>query len=168
MFCTNEDASDKIKVSGVLCKYKGEINMSKMIKGVHHIALRPTIETYERTVAFYTDILGLDIVRRWESNGRPKCMISCGDKSFIEILCSEVSDNKETGPLSHLAFHTDFVDEMIEKVRKAGYEITTEPKDFVIESNPPYPARLAFCKGVLGEEIEFFCVKNENNRGQNG
>ena len=47
----------------------------------------------------------------------------------------------------------------VEAVRKAGYEITMEPTDNCIPSNPPYPARIAFCIGPVGEEIEFFCVK---------
>ena len=31
-----------------------------------------------------------------------------------------------------------------------------EPNDIVIRSDPEYPARMAFCFGPLGEEIEFF------------
>lgn len=131
--------------------------MSKMIKGIHHIALRPTLVNYNRTVNFYTEILGLDVIREWGPIEKPKCMISCGDGSFVEILGGAETDMLEMGPLSHLAFSTDFVDEMIEKVRDAGYEITIEPKDIVMDSNPPYPVRLAFCKGPIGEEIEFFC-----------
>jgi glyoxylase I family protein len=34
-----------------------------------------------------------------------------------------------------------------------------EPKDIVIASEPPYPARIGFCIGPVGEEVEFFCVK---------
>lgn len=37
--------------------------------------------------------------------------------------------------------------------------LVVAPKDIVISSQPPYPARIAFCKGPLGEEIEFFCTK---------
>ena len=32
-----------------------------MIKGVHHIAVKPTAEQYEKTVEFYTQLLGMEI-----------------------------------------------------------------------------------------------------------
>lgn len=44
-------------------------------------------------------------------------------------------------------------------VREAGYEVFIEPKDIVIPSKKPLSARIAFCFGPLGEQIEFFQVK---------
>ena len=44
-------------------------------------------------------------------------------------------------------------------VREAGYEVFIEPRDIVIASEPPFPARIAFCRGPLQEEIEFFQEK---------
>jgi len=41
-------------------------------------------------------------------------------------------------------------------VKSAGYEVFKEPQNIVIPSTPEYPARMAFCYGPLGEEIEFF------------
>jgi len=58
-----------------------------------------------------------------------------------------------------MAFAVKDVDACVEAVRAAGYEITVEPNDIVIPSNPPLPARIAFCIGPVGEEIEFFCEK---------
>ena len=63
---------------------------------------------------------------------------------------------KTKGALRHIAFATDNVDEMVNIVKNAGYEVFIEPKDIVIDSNPIFPARMAFCYGPLGEEIEFF------------
>ena len=40
-----------------------------------------------------------------------------------------------------------------------GYEVFTQPNDIVIGSVPPFPARIAFCHGPVGEEIEFFQEK---------
>jgi len=34
-----------------------------------------------------------------------------------------------------------------------------EPTDVVIKSEIPYPARIAFCIGPVGETVEFFHVK---------
>lgn len=51
----------------------------------------------------------------------------------------------------------------MEAVRAAGYEVFVEPKDIEIASEIPFPARIAFCRGPVGEEIEFF---HENKRVQ--
>ena len=34
-----------------------------------------------------------------------------------------------------------------------------EPHDITIPAEVPFPARIAFCKGPVGEKIEFFCEK---------
>ena len=43
-----------------------------------------------------------------------------------------------------------------EAVRAAGYRVFVGPKDIIIGSEPPVRARMAFCYGPLGEEIELF------------
>ena len=58
-----------------------------------------------------------------------------------------------------IMFDTGDVDACVSAVRKAGYEVFIEPKDIEIQSDPRFPARIAFCRGPLGEEIEFFCEK---------
>lgn len=55
-----------------------------------------------------------------------------------------------------MAFATDDVDGIVEKVRNAGFEVFQKPEDIVIRSTPELCARVAFCYGPLGEEIEFF------------
>ena len=37
--------------------------MSNWIDGVHHIALKPTVEQYEKTVEFYTQLLCFEVKR---------------------------------------------------------------------------------------------------------
>lgn len=133
--------------------------MEKWIQGIHHVALRPTQENYERTLDFYTQVLGLEIARTWGSEERPCCMLSVGDNSFLELLSGGPSDEKEPGAHDHLAFATEQPDVLVERVREAGYEITQEPTDIVIASEEPYPARIAFCIGPVNEIIEFFWVK---------
>lgn len=128
------------------------------ITGIHHIALKARgIEEYNKVVSFYKDILGLTEVRRWGENHSSAVML-CTGSGMLEIFA-----NAETLPqesvIRHIAFSCNDVDLLIEKVKNAGYEITIEPKDIKIPSVPPFPARIAFCKGPLNEEIEFFCEK---------
>lgn len=60
------------------------------------------------------------------------------------------------GTIHHFALRTSNTDACVSAVRQAGYPITVEPKDIVIASEPPFPARIAFCQGPLCEVIEFF------------
>ncbi|MBO7374982.1 MAG: VOC family protein [Lachnospiraceae bacterium] len=122
-----------------------------MISGLHHISLKcASLEEFEKAKKFYVDLLGFTIVREWPEG----IMIDFGN-GMLEIF-NNGEGIKTKGALRHIAFATDNVDEMVNIVKNAGYEVFIEPKDIVIESNPIFPARMAFCYGPLGEEIEFF------------
>ncbi len=127
-----------------------------MIKGVHHIAVKPTAEQYEKTVEFYTQLLGMEIKKSWGDPERPCLMVSCGDNTCMEILGSD-SEIPAGGPLAHIAFATDKVDELIEKVREAGYQVTNEPADANLGGDTPI--RIAFFYGPTNEHIELFWEK---------
>lgn len=122
-----------------------------MITGVHHISLKcGTKEELEKAKDFYLNLLGLSVAREWP-NG---VMIDAGG-IMLEIF-SNGTGIRSKGALRHIAFATDDVDEAAERVKAAGYEVFIGPKDIVIGPEPPLPARMAFCYGPLGEEIEFF------------
>ena len=129
--------------------------MSQWIDGVHHIALKPTAEQYEKTVEFYTQLLGFEVKKSWGDPQRPCLMVSCGDNSCMEILNGE-EPGAQGGGLGHNPFSTSPGDELVERVRQAGYEIAVEPKDVELAGSP---IRIAFCWGPMGEYIEFFWEK---------
>ena len=129
--------------------------MKPKITGVHHIALKAKGEAaYAKLTEFYHGILGMPIVREWDCNGGKAAMVDTG-AGLLELF-STAEDELGMGALRHLAFSVEDPDVCIEAVRAAGYTVTMEPKDIVIGSNPPYPARIAFCIGPVGEEVEFF------------
>lgn len=128
------------------------------ICGVHHIALKSTEENFRRTISFYTDILGFSIVRRWGEGSGRGAMISCGDNTVMEITANGMNDKLPDGAIQHIAFDIDDPDEMIRALREEGYEVTMEPKDVTIASDPPYPVRVAFVRGPVNEHIELFKV----------
>ena len=122
-----------------------------MITGLHHISLKcGTEDEFKRAKSFYLDVLGFKIVREWPEGA----MIGFGN-GMLEIF-NNGDGIKTKGALRHIAFETDNVDEIVSKVKGAGYNVFIEPNDIVIRSDPEYPARMAFCFGPLGEEIEFF------------
>ena len=122
-----------------------------MITGLHHVSLKcGTEDEFMRAKSFYLDVLGFKIVREWPEGA----MIGFGN-GMLEIF-NNGDGIKTKGALRHIAFATDNVDEIVSKVKGAGYNVFIEPNDIVIRSDPEYPARMAFCFGPLGEEIEFF------------
>ena len=132
--------------------------MTPKITGIHHIALKAKgLENYNKMLEFYHEILGLPIVRSWGEGENLGAMLDTG-AGLLEIF-SNAPDILSEGALRHLAFAVESVDDCVEAVRKAGYEITMEVRDIVIASNPPYPARIAFCNGPVGESVEFFTAK---------
>lgn len=128
--------------------------MGSLICGIHHVALKcdGTAE-FEKTLHFYQNVLGLEPVRSWGEGENAGAMLSTGD-GLLEIFAS--GKKLPQGAIRHFALRTERVDDCVAAVRAAGYPITVEPKDIVIASNPPFPARIAFCTGPVGEEIEFF------------
>ena len=125
-----------------------------MITGIHHVSLKcGTTKEFEKAKDFYLDVLGFAPVREWPEG----IMIDSGN-GLLEIFCNGPGV-KSIGAVRHIAFGTDDVDGVIEKVKAAGYEVFIEPNDIVIRSDPPFPARMAFCWGPLGEELEFFQEK---------
>ena len=108
-----------------------------LITGMHHVALEACgEESLERAIAFYTEKLGMTLVRTWgEGTGRT-AMVDAGG-TMLEIFASGTTDDPNPGSVAHLM----------------------EPTDICIDSQPPLPARIAFFTGPTGEEVELFCEK---------
>ena len=135
------------------------MNMKPKITGVHHIALKCRgMDEFQKTMTFYHEILGMPIVRTWGEAENSAAMLNTG-AGMLEIFAN-APDRLSAGALRHLAFAVEDTDVCVAAVRAAGYEITMEPTDIVIASEPPYPARIAFCIGPVGEEVEFFREMN--------
>ena len=125
-----------------------------MVKGIHHISMGcDTREQYQKVRAFYCDVLGLRVCREW-SNGM---MVDTGD-GLIEVFHNKPWTRAQ-GAIQHYALAVEDIDALAERIQAAGYEVFTSPRDIEINSNPPLPARIAFCYGPLGEEIELFQEK---------
>ncbi len=125
-----------------------------LIKGIHHVSMKTNNEAdYKKVKEFYGDVLKLPVAREWATG----IMYETG-AGIIELF-NDADDKLEKGIIRHFAFAVDDVDACVKAVTEAGYEVFTGPKDICIPSNPEFPARMAFCYGPLGEEIEFFQEK---------
>ncbi len=124
-----------------------------MITGIHHVSMKCSREQFSEVNKFYTEVLGLKVKRIWDGGA----MYDTGT-GVIEIM-TDLETQLPQGVIRHFALAADHVDEMAEKIAAAGYKVFNGPKDIQIKSDPPLPARIIFCVGPMGEEIELFDEK---------
>lgn len=125
-----------------------------MITGIHHVSMKTSNDAeYEKVRSFYADILKLSVLKEGDA-----CVLLDTGAGIVEIFRNGTGEMPK-GVIRHFALSVDDVDAYIEAVRAAGYPVTAAPKDIYIAGDPAFPARIGFCLGPLGEEIEFFCQK---------
>lgn len=125
-----------------------------MIKGIHHVAMKcSSDEQYAKTKYFYMNVLSLPLKGEWEDGFLADTGAGC-----VEIFRTGGDDLKK-GAIRHFAFACTDVDGAVDRIKEAGYTVFMEPNDIVIPASPPIKARIAFCTGPLGEEIELFDEK---------
>lgn len=131
-----------------------------MITGIHHVSFKCNKgEQLKKIIAFYTEILDMTIVRQWGPDyDNPIGIMFDTGNGIIEVFTNAESDLPQ-GVIRHFALAVTDVDELAERIEKAGYEVFVKPKDIYIPAENPLIARIAFCYGPLGEEIELFCEK---------
>ncbi len=123
-----------------------------MIQGIHHISMKTSNDReYAEVRRFYAELLELPIVKECDT-----CTLLNTGAGLVEIF-RDGTGPAEKGVIRHFALSVDDVDAYIRAVREAGYPIIVEPKDVQIGGDPAFAARIGFCRGPLGEEIEFFC-----------
>ncbi|MGN0564136.1 MAG: VOC family protein [Candidatus Heritagella sp.] len=133
--------------------------MEKLITGMHHVAICACgEESFRRAVAFYTEKLGMTLVRTWGEGDKSTAMVDCGG-TMLEIFSYADTDEPQSGSVLHFALRCADVDKVLQIAVENGCPVTMEPTDICIPSNPPFPARIAFFIGPTGEEVELFCEK---------
>lgn len=122
--------------------------------GFHHISMH--VKDLDKTLKFYCDGLGFVAKFSWGSGPTRTVLLDTGDGNYLEVSQAEATGFDPKGVVAHFAFRTDDPDKAIEAARAAGAQVTVEPRDVNLPSDPPMPIRIAFCKGPDGEIIEFF------------
>ena len=127
--------------------------------GFHHVAIK--VANFDESVTFYTRAMGFTEFARWGKGDGRAILLDCGDGNFFEVFAGGKpaptgAKAGGDGPIVHVALRSDDVDGAIARARAGGAEITMEPKDVTIPSDPPKPVRIAFCRAPGGEVIEFF------------
>lgn len=119
--------------------------------GLHHLAVEAS--DFDGSLRFYTDGLGFREVLRFPEEDRTVAMLDTGDGTYVELF-SGGGGERPKGSLLHFALRTADCDAATERARAAGAVVTQEPKDMVLEGDPPVRVRYSFCEGPDGEQIE--------------
>ena len=125
--------------------------------GFHHVCVKT--RDWDRTIAFYCDVLGCTEKITWRSAPERAAMLDTGDGNYIEIFEERAYAPAPNGTIVHFALRTNRLDEVAEHVRASGVKITVEPKDVTIATTNHKGAvvvRLFFCEGPNGEIVELF------------
>lgn len=100
-----------------------------MLNRIHHISI--ICSDYEKSKAFYTGILGLEIIRETFRQERQsfKLDLSLNGEYIVELFSFPSPPHRPSGPeatgLRHLAFEVDNLDTAIERLKKSN--IVGEP-----------------------------------------
>jgi catechol 2,3-dioxygenase-like lactoylglutathione lyase family enzyme len=130
-----------------------------LARKMHHVCLRCVgEEEMNKAIDFYTNLIGLKLIRRWGEGTGAGCMMDAGN-AIVEMF-ADAEPGRTIGPVDHFAFEVDDVDKCASALREAGYEITSGPADMDVPAKPePFSLRMVFCRGPFGESIEFYHEK---------
>ena len=121
------------------------------VQGFAHCALyTPHLEA---AVTFYEDVFGAKNLGYFQASTRG-CWLQLGE-DILEIFFSE---ELGTGCFKHIAIACDDVDAFYAKAVAYGCESLVEPKNATLALTEPVDVRLAFVRGISGEEIELFHI----------
>jgi catechol 2,3-dioxygenase-like lactoylglutathione lyase family enzyme len=135
-----------IAKKGVFGENAGE---GQYIKHVVHAAL--TVKDMKACVKFYEG-LGARLKTDWEWG----CSMTLSDGRELELF-SGGEYARDPAAYRHLAFFTPDIEAASKRVVELGGSISHEPYDW---SN----LRVCFCRGIMGEVIEFFQMYNDGRQ----
>lgn len=97
------------------------------LTATHHVGLfTPNFDAMKK---FYTETLGLEIVRTWEE---PNIIFLAAGSTLIELVDKGDSalDSSRPAGFDHFAFHVEDVDAAFAELESAGIRIESAPRNF--------------------------------------
>lgn len=123
-----------------------------MIHGFAHVALyTPRLE---ETAAFYEEVFGGENLGYFTASARG-CWMKLGDGILEIFQGQELND----GCFKHIALACDDVDALYRRALAHGAQEQVAPKEISLALSNPVKARIAFIRGISGEQIELFCQR---------
>ena len=124
------------------------------IKRIHHIAI--LTDDYEKSKAFYTDILGFEILKETYREARQsyKLDLAINGQYQVELFSfpefKERNSFPESKGLRHLAFEVENVDEVVAELRSKDVDVQDVRLDEITGK------RFAFFYDPNGQPLEMY------------
>jgi len=110
-----------------------------------HIGIKVT--DIEKSKAFYTMVLGCTILKDYKYTNSNLIFLDAHG-TIIELIYKKENTDRSIGPIDHIAFKVDSLDDKINELKSFDIEIIGDP--IVVGS-----ARIAFFNGPDGEKFEY-------------
>lgn len=110
-----------------------------------HIGIK--VRDIEKSKTFYTEVLGCKILKDYKYPTSNLVFLDAHG-TIIELIYKEENTSRDLGPVEHIAFKVDSLDEKMDMLKEKGIEIQGEPR--VVGS-----ARIVFFDGPDNERFEF-------------
>jgi len=122
-----------------------------MLRKIEHVGIQ--VRDLDRSIKFYTDVLGLTLRRRLRLNDTTElAFLPLGD-SEIELICKSTDYVfAQEGIVHHLTFRVDDVAVALDHLRRHGVQLIHE-QPLTLEH---LGTRIAFFWGPDGEKLELF------------
>ena len=121
------------------------------MKAFSHVGLYVT--NMERSLDFYTNVLGLKLIQRFPDSGTGKDIAFVGiDSPVLELLCPttpEATTRETKGCYDHFAWNVEDIAQAMQDLRERGVTFTTPEPLTVLDGR-----KIAFFRGPDGERIE--------------
>ena len=126
--------------------------------GFHHLAI--SCKDLDKSIEFYKAI-GFTPVASWgEGTGRA-AMLDIGNGGIFELFANGSDAPQSNEKMPHFAFSTTCADTCYENAMAAGAVSQMVPTDVDIPATPALKVRIAFVRGLDGEVLEFFQMRND-------
>jgi lactoylglutathione lyase len=124
-----------------------------MITKLEHIGVM--VSDMDRSIQFYKDALGLELVGRTPLNGAELAFLSYPGTEHIqlELISRWREDLPARGNVDHIAFSVSDIDAEVERLKSLGIEMIDQAAK---EVNIIGPVKIAFFYGPDGERLELF------------
>ncbi|WP_084419912.1 VOC family protein [Henriciella litoralis] len=110
------------------------------------------VDDLDAAVAFYSDALGLKVVRTSTTDTYSEAILSTGDAAGTKIvLYQSLTDDAEEAPSGRVVFYTSDAASIVEAFRSAGLDVVREATP-VSETSA---VRIGIVKDANGHTLEF-------------
>lgn len=123
--------------------------MGDWLKKIEHVGIY--VSNLDRSIAFYRDILGLELKEIVETDRGRIAFMQIGE-SQLELICHPPTEERPAGVVDHVTFTVTDINAVYERLKEFDVELIDEAPKPVFGG----AAKILFFYGPDGERLELF------------